>query len=88
MTEQEWKDVLASEGFSDIYIWHDDANVEYPDHLHEKITAHVILSGGMELNDHGHVKILKAGERFDIKAGTTHSAKIGPDGCRYVVGEK
>lgn len=88
MIEQEWKNVLADEGFKEIYVRQDGPNVEYPDHTHQKLTVHVILAGEMTLNDHGKIKNLKAGDRFEIKAGTMHSAKMGASGCKYIVGEK
>ena len=88
VTEEEIKRQLEAEGFKDIYVWQDAAGYEYPEHTHEKLTAHVILEGGMELNSLGAVKILKTGERYDVPASTTHTAKMGMSGCKYVVGEK
>ena len=29
-----------------------------------------------------------AGERCDVPAGAVHSARMGPQGCRYLIGEK
>lgn len=87
MTEQQWIDLLKEEGFQNVYVWEDAPDFEYPDHTHEKKTVHVILRGEMALNDHGKIRILKEGDRFDIKSGTTHSAKMGPLGCRYLAAE-
>jgi mannose-6-phosphate isomerase-like protein (cupin superfamily) len=88
MSEQEITQQLTSEGFTDVYVWEDGPNVEYPEHTHEKLTAHVIISGEMILKDNGGEKTLKSGQRLDIPAGTVHSAIMGPQGCRYAVGEK
>ena len=30
----------------------------------------------------------RAGERCDVPAGAVHSARMGPGGCRYLVGER
>ena len=30
---------------------------------------------------------LKKGDRFDVIPGKSHTAQVGPNGCRYVVGE-
>lgn len=88
MQEKDWVDLLKDEGFSDVYIWEDKPGFEYPEHTHEKHTVHIIISGEMELLDSkGSRRLLKTGERFDIPAGTSHSAKMGAAGCRYVVGE-
>jgi hypothetical protein len=52
-------------------------------------TAHIILDGEMTLSCSGATKTYAAGERPpDIPAGTIHSARMGPGGCRYLVGEK
>jgi mannose-6-phosphate isomerase-like protein (cupin superfamily) len=87
MTEEKWVELLKQEGFKNVYIWEDGPNFEYPDHTHEKKTIHVIISGEMFLNDHGKIKKLSVGQRFDIPQGTTHSAKMGPQGCRYLAAE-
>ena len=38
-----------------------------------------------ELN---HTFSYKAGDRFDVPANVVHRARIGPQGCVYMVGEK
>lgn len=88
INQQETIDQLAKEGFGDIEVYEDKPNLEYAKHTHEKLTVHVIVSGGMMLTDANENKELVAGERFDIPAGTIHSAKIGPEGCKYIVAEK
>jgi len=40
---------LQKEGFQHTYTWEDGPEVFYPDHTHNKPTAHVILSGEMTL---------------------------------------
>ena len=52
-------------------------------------TAHIILEGEMTLTCGGSTKTYTAGERPpDVPAGAVHSARIGPSGCRYLIGEK
>jgi quercetin dioxygenase-like cupin family protein len=80
---------LRQEGFRQVYVWQDAANAFYPDHTHAGDTAHVILEGEMTLTCSGSTKTYKAGERPpDVPAGAVHSARMGPTGCRYVIGEK
>lgn len=79
---------LQREGFNNIYVWQDGAEVFYPDHTHEKHTAHIILDGEMKLIIDGQSTTYYAGDRCDIAPGVVHSAIMGPHGCRYVVGEK
>jgi len=79
---------LHEEGFLHTYIWQDGPNVFYPDHAHAVETAHIILDGEMKLMAAGETRIFKVGERCDVPAGTTHSAQMGPRGCKYLIGEK
>jgi mannose-6-phosphate isomerase-like protein (cupin superfamily) len=79
---------LRSEGFTRTYIWRDGPGVFYPDHTHSTLTAHIILEGKMTVTSQGKTKTYQAGDRFDVPANTVHSARMGPKGCRYLVGEK
>lgn len=79
---------LHAEGFRSTYVWQDGPGAHYPDHTHATDTAHVILSGEMTLTMNGAAKTCRAGERCDVPAGVTHSAKMGPSGCRYLIGER
>jgi mannose-6-phosphate isomerase-like protein (cupin superfamily) len=88
MDERKLADGLRSEGFRHTYVWQDGANTFYPDHEHGEETAHIILSGEMTLMLNGEAKTYHAGERCDVPAGATHSARMGPRGCRYLIGER
>ena len=79
---------LEKEGFRRTYTWEDGAEVFYPDHTHDTLTAHIILSGEMTLVMNGQSKTYHPGDRCDVPAGVVHSALIGPKGCRYLIGEK
>jgi len=86
MLEPDIERALRSEGFRLIYDWRDEPHTEYPDHAHLCLTAHIILEGERSVTMEGRTRIYRAGERFDVPAGTVHSAKMGPAGCRYMVG--
>ena len=88
MDEKQLAKQLEREGFSHTYVWEDGPNVSYPDHTHASETAHIILSGEMTLTANGRTQTYKAGERCDVAARAVHSAKMGPRGCRYLIGEK
>jgi len=88
MNEKEWENKLRAEGFRNVYIWQDGPNVFYPDHTHPRLTAHIILEGAMTATSEGKTETLGTGQRFDVPANTAHSAKMGPQGCRYLIGEK
>jgi mannose-6-phosphate isomerase-like protein (cupin superfamily) len=79
---------LHQEGFLHTYVWQDGPNAFYPDHTHATETAHIILDGEMTLSQGGETRAYKVGERCDVPARAVHSAKMGPAGCRYLIGEK
>ncbi len=86
MDESQLTKQLELEGFGHTYVWQDGPNAFYPEHSHEVETAHIILSGEMTLTMAGQTKTYLVGERCDVPAGAEHSAKMGPAGCRYLVG--
>jgi mannose-6-phosphate isomerase-like protein (cupin superfamily) len=79
---------LHGEGFLHTYVWQDGPNAFYPDHTHTVETAHIILEGEMTLMQDGKTRTFVAGERCDVLARVAHSAKMGPHGCKYLIGEK
>lgn len=79
---------LHAEGFGHTYIWQDGPHASYPDHTHATETAHIILEGEMTLTMAGQHATYRAGERCDVPAAAVHAAKMGPAGCRYLIGEK
>ncbi|HKF53766.1 MAG TPA: cupin domain-containing protein [Candidatus Acidoferrales bacterium] len=79
---------LKGEGFSRTYVWEDEPGTEYPGHTHDTETAHIILAGAMTLTMNGKAQTYRAGDRCDVSAGVVHSAAMGPEGCRYVIGER
>jgi quercetin dioxygenase-like cupin family protein len=87
MNERDAIELLEREGFGHVYVWSDGPHARYPDHTHPTISAHLILEGEMTLTQGGKTTTYRAGERADVPAGAVHSARMGPQGCRYVVGE-
>jgi mannose-6-phosphate isomerase-like protein (cupin superfamily) len=79
---------LNEEGFRHTYVWQDGPDAFYPDHKHNAETAHIILSGEMTLMLDGEAKTYRTGDRCDVPAGAKHSARMGPRGCRYLIGER
>jgi mannose-6-phosphate isomerase-like protein (cupin superfamily) len=79
---------LHGEGFGHTYVWQDGPHAHYSDHTHAAETAHIILEGEMSLTMAGESRTYRAGERCDVPAGAVHSARMGPAGCRYLIGEK
>ena len=79
---------LSEEGFGEFFVWQDGPGAYYPNHTHSGLTAHVILDGEMTLTLEGRPHVYRAGERIDVPAGAVHSARMGPRGCKYLVGQK
>ena len=79
---------LHSQGFRHTYVWEDGPDRRYADHTHAVETAHIILEGEMTLTIDGRSITYRAGERCDVPARSVHAARMGPKGCRYLIGEK
>lgn len=88
MSERELMGQLQREGFAHTYVWEDGPNAQYEDHTHPRETAHLVLSGELTLTMNGKTNTYRAGERCDVPAEAVHSAKMGPRGCRYVIGQR
>ena len=88
MDEEQLARGLKQEGFRHTYVWQDAPNASYPDHTHTTETAHIILSGEMTVTMDGSSHTYRAGERCDVPACAVHSARMGPGGCRYLIGER
>lgn len=88
LDESVFRKQLEVEGFSHTFVWQDGPGAFYPDHTHTGLTAHIILDGEMTLSMNGKSQTYRLGERSDVPAGAVHSARMGLQGCRYLVGEK
>ncbi len=88
MTENELAAQLQREGFRHTYVWEDGPNTTYPDHKHPLQTANIVLTGEVTITVDGKSRTYRPSDRCDIAANTTHSAVMGPLGCRYLVGER
>lgn len=88
MDERQLRRQLQQEGFRHTYAWQDGPHTCYPDHTHQTETARIVLSGEMTLRMNGLSATYGVGARCDVPAGTVHSAKMGPQGCRYLIAER
>jgi quercetin dioxygenase-like cupin family protein len=81
------KEKLEAEGFKHVYEWHDEPGTDYPPHKHQGKVTLYITGGSLSFFIDGKVIELKDGERFDVPVGKEHTAKVGAEGCSYIVGE-
>lgn len=88
LNENDLRESLRSEGFRKIYVWQDGPSAYYPEHTHATATAHIVLDGEMTLMMDGAMRTYRAGERCDVPAGAEHCARMGPKGCKYLIGER
>ena len=88
LSESALRKKLESEGFTHTFVWQDGPSAFYPDHMHNGLTAHIILGGELTLTMDGETRTYLEGERCDVPAGAVHSARMGPQGCRYLIGEQ
>ena len=86
--EEALRTQLRSEGFKTTFVWQDAPDTFYADHTHPTETAHIILDGEMTLMLDSKKQTYRQGERCDVPAGALHSARMGPKGCRYLIGER
>lgn len=86
MTEGELEQQLKIDGYSQICVHEDQANFEYPDHDHPVDTAYVVLRGNMVVRLNGKEHAVREGDRLDIAKNVVHWARMGEQGCKFLVG--
>lgn len=81
-------EILKSEGFVNIYQWHDQPNTKYSAHTHKGEVTIFVEKGDVTFHfSDNTMHIVNFGQRFDVPIGLEHSAIVGSNGCDYVVGE-
>ena len=88
MEEKDLAEQLILEGYAHLYVWEDGPDVQYREHTHRAESAHIILKGEMSMTMNGETKTYRTGDRCDLPAGIVHSARTGPQGCRYLIAER
>ena len=79
---------LKQEGFAHVYEWTDKPNTEYLEHSHKGKVSFYVTKGSISMNIDGIHTMVRAGDRMDVPVGVSHKAKVGPDGCTFIVGEE
>jgi hypothetical protein len=78
---------LKQEGFPIVYEWHDKPGTVYENHAHQGKVSFYVIDGSVSMS-FGIERVVSIGERFDVPVGIEHSAKVGENGCQYVVGQE
>ena len=55
---------------------------------HDLPGSHIVLQGHVTITTKGETRTYRKGDRCDVPANTVHSAVMGPQGCRYLIGER
>lgn len=84
----EIKNKLAREGFSIINEYDDPPGEFFPDHDHSADQYLVVLRGSMTVVMAGETTVLEVGDEIAFPARVVHNAKMGPEGCHYIDGER
>jgi len=76
---------LEAQGF-DVTEWTDEPSTHYPAHAHPRDEVLVVLEGSIAMVVETVEHELGPGDRIELTAGAVHTADVGPDGVRYLVG--
>ncbi|MDP3881097.1 MAG: cupin domain-containing protein [bacterium] len=82
------KKKLTADGYATIYEYDDGPGEKFSEHSHEGEQLMFIMAGEMKVEMNGKTYRLKFGDSLLFPANALHSAKIGAQGCSYIVGEK
>ncbi len=88
VSKEEIKQRMLKEGFVIINEYDDPPNEFFPDHDHPGDQLLVVVNGSIEVAMNGQTSILKPGDEMFFPAKVKHGAKIGPEGCLYIDGER
>lgn len=82
------KERLTREGYSKLVEYDDPPNEVFPDHDHPGDQFLVVLKGSISITMNGKTGVLRPGDEMFFPAKVIHSAKVGPEGCLYLDGER
>ena len=86
-TEAALRRRLESEGFS-VFGWRDAAGATYSAHAHDHDESIWVVAGEMTFVAGGGELRLGPGDRLMLPGGTVHTARAGPEGATYLIGER
>lgn len=79
---------LKEAGYSIIHEYDDGPGEVFPDHTHPTDQHIVVIRGQIEITMSGETWVVNPGGEMFFPANVVHSAKVGPEGCLYLDGEK
>lgn len=88
MTETEFRQQLAAQGFETFVIVEREANGALDEHSHPFEARALILDGDITIVSSGRVIRCGPGETFQLDANAPHTESYGPQGVRYLAARK
>jgi hypothetical protein len=92
MNEQEIIEKLKSKGYQKVYIYDAEPGEIDQEYQHDFETQLIVLDGQIQITSliNGVITNMshQHGSHIIIERNTSHSAKVGDEGCRYIVCEK
>jgi quercetin dioxygenase-like cupin family protein len=85
--ESALRDRLEAEGFS-AFSWHDGPAAAYSAHSHDHDESLWVVEGEITFGAEGKELRLVPGDRLMLPKGTVHTARAGPRGATYLIGER
>lgn len=85
--EQSLRKRLEEEGYS-IFCWEDRPGADYQPHSHDHDESLWMIDGEMTFGAAGRRFRLAPGDRLMLPKGTVHTAVAGPEGAKYLIGQK
>jgi quercetin dioxygenase-like cupin family protein len=78
---------LEHEGFS-VFQWRDAPGASYAPHSHDHDESLWVVAGDITFDAGGEELRLGPGDRLMLPKGTVHTARAGPRGATYLIGER
>jgi quercetin dioxygenase-like cupin family protein len=78
---------LEREGFS-VFSWRDAPGANYAPHSHDHDESLWVVDGEITFGAGREELRLGPGDRLMLPRGTVHTAKAGPRGATYLIGER
>ncbi len=88
MTETEFRQQLAAQGFETFVVVEREANGSLDEHTHPFDAHALILEGDITIVCSGQATRCCPGETFQLGANTPHTESYGPQGVRYLAARK
>ncbi len=79
---------LKVAGYITVHEYDDAAGEYFADHTHPGEEHLIVIRGSLEVNMDGKHYVCNTGDELNFPQMMVHDARIGQEGCFYIVGEK